>query len=797
MADSNQTLQKAFSLHRRGNLAEAARMYRQVIRKSPGNAHALHYLGAIEAAAGNIERAKTLMARSLSARPPNPMFIENYATLLCQAGDFGAALRICRQGLEVNKTSAILLFNSAVALFKTGQLSDALGQFDTLLLFHQRHLGALNERGSVLAAMKQYEASLESFDCALNIDPEFVDAYINKGTVYRELQRYDEALAAYSKAVSLNPGAAVAWLGCGSVASTFKRYNEALEAYDRAVAIDPGLAEAWLARGNLYFALARHDEASAAYERALAIDTGLADAWLGKGNVLYTFRLYEDAMPAYDKARALKPDFAEAWFGYGNVMEGLKRYGEALSAYDRAISLKPDVPGWESARLRTKMQLCDWRNLDDDFARLLSSSRNGKLVAYPFEFLSVPSSSEDQLHCAKQWIARLYPASGAPVWRGEQYPHGRIRLGYVSADFKPHPVAFLMAGMFEQHDKSRFEITAISLGPGGDWEIRRRLERSFEHFIDAGHQNDQRIAELIKDREIDILMDLNGLTGGGRPGIFARRCAPIQVGYIGFPGTSGAEYMDYIIADRTVIPEDRQACYSEKVAYLPDSFLVNDATLAISKLAVTRAKFGLPPDGVVFCCFNNNYKIVPRIFDSWMRILAQVEGSVLWMANDNPEATRNLQSEAVARGIRGERLVFAERLPLLADHLARHRLADLFLDTLPYNAHATACHALWAGVPVLTCLGETFAGRVAAGLLQAIHLPELVTTTPEAYEALAIALARQPAKLQELKSKLARNRLTTPLFDTRRFTENIEAAYVAMYQSHLAGLPPGHIYVSR
>jgi protein O-GlcNAc transferase len=797
MAAGNRALQRALALHQQGNIAEAARIYRQLIRKSPDNLHAFHYLGAIEAAAGNIEQAKSLMARSLSANPPNLMFIENYATLLCQAGDFKTTLQVCRQGLQIDQRSAVLLFNSAMALFKTEQLQESLGAFDTLLLFQNRHFAALNERGSVLAAMKQYEASLESFDRALAINPGVADAHINKGTVYWELECYDEALAAYTRALALNPRAAVAWLGCGSVAGARKRYDEALAAYDKAIAIDPELAEAWLARGNLYFALTSYDEASAAYEKALAINVGLADAWLGRGNILFALRYYEDALLAYDQARTLKPALAQAWFGCGNVLDGLKRYDEALSAYDRAISLKPDLPGWQSARLRMKLQLCDWHALDTDCARLLSSCRNGKLVAYPFELLSFPSTSEDQIDCAARWIAKEYPASDAPVWQGERYHHGRIHVAYVSADFKPHPVSFLMAGMFEHHDKSRFEITGIALGSGSNSDIRRRLEQSFEHFIDAGHQSDRRIAELIKDREIDILVDLSGFTGGGRPGIFAQRSAPVQVNYIGYPGTLGADYIDYIIADEIVIPWDRRGCYSEKIVCLPDSFLVNDATLAISDAVPTRADQELPPDGFVFCCFNNNYKITPAVFDSWMRILDSVEGSVLWVAENGPDATRNLRNEAAARGVDAERLIFANRLPLLADHLARLRLADLFLDTLPYNAHATACHALWAGVPVLTCVGETFAGRVAASLLNAIHLPELVTTAPEVYEALAIELAMHPAKLGEIKSKLAAHRLTTPLFDTRRFTEHIEAAYIAMHERHLAGLPPDHISVSR
>jgi protein O-GlcNAc transferase len=305
------------------------------------------------------------------------------------------------------------------------------------------------------------------------------------------------------------------------------------------------------------------------------------------------------------------------------------------------------------------------------------------------------------------------------------------------------------------------------------------------------------VARLIRGLQIDVLVDLNGFTGGGRTGIFARRCAPIQINYLGYPGTSGADYMDYIIADQIVIPQDRRDCYSEKVIYLPDCYLVNDSAAPISDRVVTRRDRGLPASGFVFCCFNNNFKITPQVFNSWMRVLGMVEGSVLWLAAVGPEVARNLRMEAVARGVNPARVVFAERLPLLADHLARLRLADLFLDTLPYNAHATACHALWAGVPVLTRRGETFAGRVAASLLQAMDLPELITDTPQGYESLAVELALDPSRLAEFRRRLAGNRLVRPLFDTERFARHIEAAYRAACERHFAGLPPDHLQVSR
>ncbi len=796
MADVDQRLQKALLLHRQGSVAEAAAIYRKILAKDSNNVRALHYLGAIEAAFGNIDRAKYLMARSLSTARPNVVFIENYATVLFQAGDFDACLKMCERGLNDNSTSAILLFNRAMSLFRLNRLPESEAQFDALLSIHGSHIAALNERGSVRASMKQYESALESFDEALRCSPGFVEALINKGTVYWQLERYGEAWDAYERALSLRPEAALAWLGRGSVACALRRYDQALAACDKALELAPNLAEAWTGRGNVYAAQRSYDEADAAYERALTLNANLSDAWLGRGNVLFATRRYDDALAAYRNAIALNADFANAWFGCGNVLCGLKRFDEALSAYDRARALKPGIPGLASARLRTKMQVCDWSDFDGECAGVLSSFRSGDLTALPFELLSIPSTSGEQLECARRWVEKEFPASEAPIWRGRVYDHDRIHVAYVSADFAPHPVSFLAAGMFEHHDKLRFEITGISLGPENDTEIRNRVAASFERFLDARRLSDHQVAELIKSLEVDLLVDLNGFTGGGRTGIFAGRAAPVQINYLGYPGTLGAEYIQYIIADRIVIPEDRRRYYAEKIVYLPDSFLVNDCGLAISDGGADRAAFDLPAAGFVFCCFNNSYKIASRIFESWMRIIRNVDDSVLWLSDPGPEAAHNLRREAAASGVDPARLIFSRRLPRLAEHLARQRCADLFLDTLPYNAHATASHALWAGLPVLTCPGETFAGRVAASLLHAVDVPELIAPTLEAYERLAIELATDPTKLNGIRNKLVNNRLTAPLFDTRLFTRYIEAAYTSIYERHRAGLPPEHIHVS-
>ena len=686
-------------------------------------------------------------------------------------------------------------FEQALALHEQGRLAEAERIYRDVLQRQPNHFAALHQLGLIALQTRHTERAVELIGKAIALKPDFAQAYCDHGMALRKLKRFEDALASYDKAIALKPDFAMAYNNRGNVLLDLKRAVEALTSCDKAIALNPRLAIAYYNRGNALQNLRRPTAALASYDGAIALKPDLAEAWLGRGNVFFDVKRLDEALPAYDKATALKPDLAEAWLGRGNVFTLLKRYDEALVAYDRALRLSPDLTGLQGLRLQTKMHLCDWNNFDVDCANLLSSVRNGNVNTTPFAFLAIPSSSAEQLKCARLWVANRFPLSDSPVWQGERYDHDRIRIAYISPDFHEHPLPYLVAGLFECHDKSLFEVTAISIGPDDGSEMRRRLQAAFEHFVDAEKYDDDQVAQLIKERQIEILVDLAGLTSGSRTSVLAKRPAPIQVNYLGYPGTMGASFIDYIVSDRLVIPDGKQDLYAEKVVYLPDSFMGNDGTRKLSERAPNRSEFGLPETGFVFCSFNQSYKIVPEVFGMWMRLLRQLENSVLWLSNTNDTAIRNLQREAQNRGVDPRRLVFAQRVPLNQDHLARHQLADLFLDTLPYNAHASASDALWAGLPVLTCLGETFAGRVAASLLNAIGLPELITTTSEAYEQMAIDLATQPAKLAAIKRKLAENRLTKPLFNTRLFTGHLEAAYTAMYERHQAGLAPDHIVI--
>ena len=678
--------------------------------------------------------------------------------------------------------------------FKHGELERAVELISKAIGLNTKVAAAHHSLGITLQHLKRPVDALASYDKAIALKPDFAEAHFNRGLGLADLKRSADALASYDKAIALKPDYVEAHNNRGNALMDLKRPVDALASYDKAIALKPDFAEAYYNRGVALKELKRSADALASYDKAIALKPDFAEAYNNRGVALKDLKRSADALASYDKAIALKPDFAEAYNNRGVALKDLKRPVDALASYDRAIALKPDLAEVEGLRLLTKMQLCDWSNFDAECRHLILSVRNGNVITQPFTFLNFSSSPGDQFQCAKLWITNKYPPFDKPIWQGDRYDHDRIRVAYLSADFGEHAVSLLAAGMFECHDKSRFDVTAISLGPDDNSKMRQRLKASFEHFIDANTYSDDQIANLIRSMEVDILVDLMGFTGDSRTSICARRSAPIQVNYLGYPGTMGAQYIDYIIADRIVISENQHEFYSEKIVFLPNSYQPNDRERHIADRIFTRAEVGLPQEGFVFCCFNNNYKILPDIFDIWMRILKQVVGSVLWILEDNATASTNLRKEAVARGVSAERLIFAKRVPP-SDHLARHRLADLFLDTLPYNAHTTASDALWAGLPVLTCLGETFAGRVAASLLNAIRLPELITTTLEDYERLAIELATNPEKLARIKRTLADNRLTTPLFDTKLFTRHIEAAYSAMYERHKVGLAPDHIVV--
>ena len=687
------------------------------------------------------------------------------------------------------------LIRNAFDLHRAGRLAEAARIYSEVLSADPRHLNALFLLGSLYFQLGDSAAALACFDQALAIKPDMCDALAGRGAALSSMNRHQDALEAYDGALAVRPSHVQALNNRGNTLLALKRDAEALASYDKALTIKPDYADGWRNRGTALVQLGRPAEALASFDHALDLHPGFADAWEDRAGTLMRLGRREDAVAAYDKAIALKPDNPDLLYNRGNALSILKHYEEAIRDCENLLALEPNYPYARGVLVHSKLQCCDWRSLDEEKAKISAALKAGKRVVSPFNLKALSDSPSEHLRCAQLWVAHEVPPSPTPLWRGERYRHDRIRLAYVSGDFNNSAVATLMAGAFEHHDRSRFDIIAVSFGAPDPTPMRRRLEAAFERFIDLRGQSDSDIAARLRELEIDIAVDLMGFTGECRSPIFAYRPAPVQVNYLGFPGTMGAPYIDYIIADPTVIPEGHQRSYAEKIAYLPDCYLPADSTRPIAK-PPARRQAGLPEQGFVFASFNNSYKFAAPVFDIWMRLLRAIEGSVLWLPQNNALAMRNLLREAQLRGVAAERIVFAPPVPAADEHLARLSLADFFLDTLPYNAHTSASDALWAGVPLLTLLGNSFAGRAAASALKAIGLPELITDTPAAYEAMALSLARDSLLLADLRAKLARNRGALPLFDTTRFTNHLEAAFETMWTRHQQGEPPASFAVA-
>ena len=675
-------------------------------------------------------------------------------------------------------------FQEAVRRHQLGDVARAATLYRKVLARAPAHADALQLLGLLEAQDGKLASAADLLARSVKIQPGNAATWINFGNVLLGLQQPTQALAAYDRAIAIQQPGYAAYLNRGNALRDLGRPEEALASYDEALRLEPDSADAFCNRGNALRDLGRPADAVDCYDRALALNSAHADALCNRGAALKDLGRLEEAGRDCERALALRPDHAVALNNLADVLSALGRHADAAAVFDRLSEMFPGFDYAPGYALHSRLRACDWGGHEAAVKRLVAGVRRRQRVAVPFSFLAVSDSASDQLCCAQVHVAHKFPAA-PPPWSGPRYGHERIRLAYLSADFHDHATARLTAGLFEQHDRSRFEVIGISYGLQRQDAMRARLERAFDRFVDVSSTVDREVAGLLREAEIDIAIDLKGYTQDARPGILAARAAPSQVSYLGFPGTLGAPFVDYLIADRHLIREGEAAHYAEKLVYLPDSYQANDAAREIAPTVQDRTAAGLPPRGFVFCCFNASYKIVPAMFDVWMRLLRDLDGSVLWLFEDNADAVRNLRREAARRGVAAERLVFAPRAAP-SEHLARHALADLFLDTLPYGAHTTASDALWAGLPVLTCTGTTFAGRVATSLLHAIGMPELIAADLALYEAKARALAGNPTELAALREKLARNRLTHPLFDTARFARNLEAAYVSIWEQEQA-----------
>lgn len=688
-------------------------------------------------------------------------------------------------GILEGKTNCVnIIFELGIAYANSRRYKEALAIFYCLQPYKKSDENFYYNLGLIHDLQGNQGLAIDAYDSALKVQPHYIEALINKGSICNDIKKYSLAFDVLQKATQIRPDIPEGWSNLGIALNNLNLCQESLSAYCEAIKLNPNYYEAWSNKSVVLNRMGRLSESYLACNKALSLKPDYADAWSNKGNVLYELKRYEEAIAHFDKALQLNPNFSEAWSNKGVSLKQLERYDEAIAHYEQALAIKSDIDWVRGDLLHTKMKICSWVGFADSLDHVSKQVMANKKIAQPFSLLALNDDIFMHKKSSEIYAQDKYPLNPTLGLIPKHTVKEKIRIGYFSADFKIHPVAFLIAELFEIHNRNQFEIYAFSLNNAND-EMRERLVAAFDHFINAESMSDIEVAQLSRAHSIDIAVDLTGFTQDSRTGIFAHRAAPIQVNYLGYPGTMGTDYIDYILADKTLIPIQSQKFYTEKVIYLPNSYQINDRKRLISDRQFTKQELGLPENGFVFCCFNNNFKILPKTFEGWMRILKAVDDSVIWLFADNPWAVENLRKEASSHGVDANRLIFAERMSP-QEHLARHRQADLFLDTFPYNAHTTTSDALWSNLPVLTLMGETFASRVAASLLNAIGLPELITKTQEEYEVMAIDLAIDPKKLADIKLKLSNNRLAAPLFDTPLFAKNLEAAYIKIYERYWA-----------
>jgi predicted O-linked N-acetylglucosamine transferase (SPINDLY family) len=761
-------LREAQELHQQGQFEKAQEILLEVLEKDFKNAKAIYLLGLIAFQKSRYLEAIELIQMAINIRPDDVSF-----HLTC--GD---------------------------SYFELNQIEVALECYDRAINLDAKNVAAYYNKGRALKGLKKFEAALLSYERALEINPNLFEAYYNRGNLLKELNRFNDALSSYDRAIALKPTLAIAHLNRGVVLKELNQFVNALACYEKAIELQPDYAEAYSNRGMALIELNQFQAAVESYEKAIAFNPSIGEFYYNLGNAYKSQKLLAAAIENYGKAISLRPDSSQAFYNLGNTLIEIRDYEGAQACYGKAFVIEPDTHWLIGVKLQTKMFLCDWQNLDLDLIFLQSEILELKPAASPFVSLIFFDNLEIQLLSAQTFVKfkanKQLPSQATP----KREATGRVRIGYYSADLYYHPVSIWLAEQLENHDKSKVELYAFCFKSVQD-PMRGRLEAAFDHWIDVQSMSDLEVAKLSRELGIDIAIDLNGHTADGRPGIFAARAAPIQLNHSGFPGSMGAEYIDYMIFPTPRLDEDlaelarNRQFITEKIAYVPSSYTY-DRQRQLSDEPLTRAQFGLPETGFVFTCQNGCQKLLPEVFDVWMEILKAVPGSVLWLLRPNETAVKNLIKEANARGVEAERLIFTTRevVPIdqekarIAKYLASYKLADLFLDTWPYNAGTTAIDALWAGLPVLTKEGKAPVARMAAGALRGIEVPELITRTPQAYQELAIELAHSPERLKQLKEKVQANRLTTALFDPVANTRHIENAYLEMYRRYQEGIEP-------
>jgi len=777
-----------------GKLDNAVENFKVVLTLRPNFAEMHNNLGVVLQQLAQYECAVNHFEKALKIKPDFTEALKNLGNVFTDLNQNDAAVEVYQKAISINPNYHEAYYCLGISLHKLEKLEDAAKSYKHAIFIKPDYPEALNNLGIVLLDLDHFDEALKSYKDALLLKPDFVDAHFNHGNLCRLLGKMDLAKNSYLNALDINPEYVEAINNLGNLYNEIGQLHDSVDYFNKAILIKYDYADVHNNLGNVLVELGELDDACKSYKRAIDIDSNYAEAHNNLGIVNYKLGKLDEAAAMYNKALVLNSSYADSYANLAIVMKDLKQFDNAISNYEKAIALNSKLDYIQGDLLHTRMHICSWDNWHKDIKELTININSDKKTANPFSILALIDDPNIQKKTSEIYINHLHPQSKLHQ-KIKLYPrHKKIRLGYFSADFRDHPVSDLTAELYEVHDRDKFEIYAFSFGEDTNDKMNLRVKLGVDHFYDVHKMPYDEVVKLSRLFEIDIAIDLGGFTSDSRTAVFAMSVAPIQISYIGYLGTMGANYYDYLVADSTIIPKKNQKYYSEKIAYLP-CFQVNDSKQVVPSTFFTRQDIGLPQKGFVFCCFNNTFKITPSTFDSWARILVKVEDSVLLIYADNKLAEINLTKEIVTRGVNSKRLIFGARLPK-SDYLARYRVADLFLDTHPYNAGTTASDALRMGLPILTYTGNSFPSRMASSLLNAINLPDLIATSQEHYENIAIELALNSDKFKIIKDKLTDNLLTSELYNTPLFTKNIESAYMQMYERYQNELEPDHIYAN-
>ena len=739
-----------------------------------------------------LESAINILKEAEKNFPNEFSFINLLAQISLENNNINDGINLLKKSLQINPNQPLVLFDLGIAFLKNNELEEAIKFFDKSAILDPTNIKIFINKAVILNKLNRLDELINCYQKIIQLDPNYIDAYTNQAEILYSIGKVDDALNLYYKAIEIEPQNPSIYNNFGNLFNNLDRLDEAINFYEKSIKIKSENPSAYKNLGLVFVKKRKFNEAINYLKKSIQNREDYG-AYTNLAAIYSALNSNKEALIYYDKAIKLKPGESEAYVLKAYHLQSINEIDKAILAFNDALKINKDHKYLFGERLHSKNSICDWTNFENDISWINKRLKEKKCVAVPLSVCAFFDDPEIQKLGAEIYIKDKYPFNNNLGKISKYSKNNKIKLGYFSGDFREHPVAYLVTELFELHDKAKFELFAFSVSNKIKSKTRARIEKSFDEFIDVANYSDKEVALLAREKKIDIAIDLGGHTKNSRSSIFAMRAAPIQINYLGYPGTTGANYIDYIISDKFIIPNELQHCYSEKIIYLPKCYQPNEENIPISKKIYTRKNEGIPESVFVFCCFNNSWKITPQIFKIWIRLLSKIEKSILWFPGFSSLAIKNLKNECFKLGVDEKRLVFSSIENLREDHHAKIKLADIFLDCFPYGAQSTASDFLRAGVPVITLRGKSFSNQVASSILTNLNLSELITLSEEDYENLAIKFATNPNYLKEIKEKLMFNVKASPLYNVREYTNSIESGYIQAYDRYHDNLNPDNV----